>query len=237
MVEVRTPSNKLLLGSISPGVYSDLSRLFVRVKCHNRSQSSEDFQWWKFVLQVTSCYLEVSRLEFILTRPQRASCNISRWHTLGVAIQRGLPMVEVRTPSNKLLLGSISPGVYSDVLNGMGHDVRIFDVAIQRGLPMVEVRTPSNKLLLGSISPGVYSDEEGRIRASKEVISVAIQRGLPMVEVRTPSNKLLLGSISPGVYSDEDDLSSITRTNELSQSSISPGVYSDPTPFLAFKIQ
>ena len=125
------------------------------------SQSSEDFQWWKFVLQVTSCYLEVSRLEFFLTvtvevgktatRTYKSQSSISpgvffdpnrnivgqRPTDGSVSIQRGLPMVEVRTPSNKLLLGSVS---------------------IQRGLPMVEVRTPSNKLLLGSISPGVFFD-------------------------------------------------------------------------------
>ena len=77
--------------------------------------------------------------------------------SLWVAIQRGLPMVEVRTPSNKLLLGSISPGVYFDP-SRQQRRMATSIVAIQRGLPMVEVRTPSNKLLLGSISPGVYFD-------------------------------------------------------------------------------
>jgi len=66
-------------------------------------------------------------------------------------------MVEVRTPSNKLLLGSISPGVYFDP-SRQQRRMATSIVAIQRGLPMVEVRTPSNKLLLGSISPGVYFD-------------------------------------------------------------------------------
>jgi len=138
MVEVRTPSNSCYLE------VSRLEFILTRKPCVTAttscwmSQSSEDFQWWKFVLQVTSCYLEVSRLEFILTS---CRCCRNRTHKKQVSIQRGLPMVEVRTPSNKLLLGSISPGVYFDP------QPRVLSADARSA-----IRSQS------SISPGVYFD-------------------------------------------------------------------------------